>query len=245
MTPKTHGAALMAKFLTDCLSVRSFVNGNMLARPLPCFRKIEDPARRDPDEGYRHHRSTVGKPDSPSRYLSRVGTVSSGPDAPDLRSLRITFGVPEVENAYVICLSKVLSQDQGCPASCVARLREKIDRSLSTCVDFGPYAVVVHDPGEFGSRLVRAAEKRGYSVCSGMVRYYDGDKPVELNQMEPLAAAFYKPARFSLENEFRIVLSGVADGGEELKLRIGDLSDIARVIHTKDLASLPDRRPRR
>ena len=69
----------MAKFLTDRLSVRSFANGSMLARPLSYFREIEDPARRDPDEGYRRHRSAAGKPESPNSYFTRVAEFSSGP----------------------------------------------------------------------------------------------------------------------------------------------------------------------
>lgn len=52
---------------------------------------------------------------------------------------------------------------------------------------------------------------------------------------EPLDA-FCKSARFAPENEFRIALMGGADVGTDLHLDIGDLSSIAKIVPTKNLA---------
>ncbi len=224
-------SSIMVKFLEKRDHAESFLRGGMRARRLTYFKEIEnDPARGDPDDGLRTYRTVLGKPAPASNHFTRVAEVSVG----DHRVRRIGFDYTVEEDPYVICLSRFVSGGED-PASCLNQLQRKINGAPKMGAEFGPHAVVISDERAFLDMVGQAARDRGYEVLSEAVTYRTEGKG--LNGIEPVDA-FCKSARFAPHHEFRIALMGGEAVEETLRLEIGDLGDIARIVRTKDLGRL-------
>ena len=226
-----YSASFMVKFLKKRDHAESFLRGGMRARRLTYFKEIEnDPARGDPDDGLRTYRTVLGKPAPASNHFTRIAEVSVG----DHGVLRFGFDYTVEEDPYVICLSRFVSDAED-RASCLNQLQGKINGAPKMGAEFGSHAVVISDERAFLDMVGQAARDRGYEVLSEAVTYRTEGKG--LNCIEPVDA-FCKSARFAPQHEFRIVLTGGEALEERLRLEIGDLGGIGRVVRTKDLGRL-------
>ena len=230
-TRPCYEASFMVKFLEKRDHAEKFLSGAMLARRLNYFKDLEDdPARWDPNDGLRTYRHISSKPAPASPHFSHVGTVSAGEHgAPRIRAMEIFYTTDEAP--YVICLSRMVSENRD-PATCLNQLAQQVREAGKMGRKFGTYAVVIDNKQErtFFDMLRQAATDRGYEVSSEAVTYH-----TDKMGREPLDA-FCKSARFAPENEFRIALLGGEDVGTHLHLGIGDLSGIAEILPTKNLA---------
>jgi hypothetical protein len=86
------------------------------------------------------------------------------------------------------------------------------------------------------TRLQEALQMRGQWFHGQLVEYYD-DLTFHGN-FEPKEAPFRKQRRFEYQQEFRVCIHTDTKGDDPLILQIGDLSDIAVRLDTKNLGNL-------
>ncbi len=102
------------------------------------------------------------------------------------------------------------------------------------CVHLGEHAIIITNCQEFLRRVSAAAEQNGYQLCKGLVAYYDPEvgTPTIRADVETL---FYKRNEFQYQSEFRIAVDAYLNEPTPLCLRIGDISDIALLVHTSEI----------
>lgn len=112
--------------------------------------------------------------------------------------------------------------------------------------DFGPYAVLITDLGEFMARLDKELQEsyikgRILSYRRGSVNYSDyqpslwdymGRPEPTIGSLEP---AFHKLLKFHGQNEYRIAFDTGKDQKLPCSLNIGDISDITLSLRTSEL----------
>ena len=97
-------------------------------------------------------------------------------------------------------------------------------------LNFGDTAIIIFDPGEFIQRVKNEVERVGYIFQYSPVIYYDEKK--HQGELSP----FYKSKRFNLQNEIRFWIPNKLD--IDLTFRIGDISDIAKLLPKDDIQKL-------
>lgn len=114
---------------------------------------------------------------------------------------------------YLCCMYAVYSDKVNTP----------IDKRM---LDFGDYAVVIHNPNEFMHRIKEyGKEKNLYPNCFP-VKYYD-----EKTKIGPLHA-FMKRNKYSYQSEARIYIHSY-NPQEYMILSIGSIRDIAYMVKLK------------
>ena len=112
-------------------------------------------------------------------------------------------------------------------------LQEYLQISENCVRDFGEYAVMVHDVGEF-IRRVDAAIGHYDQKHRALVKYYDPDSGSS-NVSEDMEIPFFKPNRFSHEREYRIVVDARNKDESEIKMDIGPIHDIAKLYTSSSI----------
>ncbi len=97
-------------------------------------------------------------------------------------------------------------------------------------LNFGDTAIIIFDPGEFIERVKAEVEKTGHIFQFSPVIYYD-----EKNHQGELSP-FFKSKKFSLQNEIRFWILNKLD--DDLNFKIGDISDIAKLLPKDDIQKL-------
>lgn len=198
------------------------LQGRLLFRNLVFFRQAEDPARGDLAEGMH-----IDQPDTPITVESLDGKIR--------RTARAFHNEIDQEKVFAFCMSTSLSE--------------------SLCTEFGETIVEITDVPGFLSRVRASVRKhpslRKSGLLCGRVEYYHHNRPVTSSVKDPLRLPFFKPIRFSYQEEYRLVCSrrggltfrqslvshshSLIDEVARLKLKekflaVGDLSKIARLV---------------
>lgn len=112
-------------------------------------------------------------------------------------------------------------------------LDEKIIRPFNLNMDslnFGDFAVVILQPAEFIKRLKSQIESQGFTFQFSPVTYYDEAKH------NGMLSPFHKSQNFANQNEIRFWIQN--DFNKDLVFRIGDISDIAKLLPKGDIGKL-------
>ena len=101
-------------------------------------------------------------------------------------------------------------------------------------IKLGRYAVVITNTREFLKRVKVAAEKRGYRICGGLVRYYDAEvgTPPPKSEIESI---FTKRKKYEYQKEFRLAIDTGTMGCNPITLDIGRIGDISVLMNTSDI----------
>lgn len=97
-------------------------------------------------------------------------------------------------------------------------------------VNFGDFAVVILNPGQFVNRVKREVEAKGLTFQYGAVDYYD--EYTYQGELSP----FHKSKKYVLQKEIRFWIPNALN--EDLTVKIGNISDIARLLSKRDLMKL-------
>lgn len=113
---------------------------------------------------------------------------------------------------------------------------ESIDKIIE---DFGEYALVI-PPQEFEERLRESLKEQNIDYISNKVTYEDysinsARRMHDYHNHKP-SLFFKKDHSFEYQKEYRIVLKNI-DSKEPYILNIGDISDISRIVPTRELLS--------
>ena len=97
-------------------------------------------------------------------------------------------------------------------------------------LNFGDTAIIIFDPGEFIERAKKEIQRLGNIFQFGPVIYYD-EKSYQ-GELSP----FYKSKKFSLQKEIRFWIPNRLD--QDLTFKIGNISDIAKLLPKDDIQKL-------
>lgn len=100
---------------------------------------------------------------------------------------------------------------------------------LST-LPFGNTAVLILDPGEFITRVKKEAKLNGYEIHASPVIYYNE------KEHRGVLGPFYKSKLYESQNELRFWIPNKLN--TPITLKIGNITDIARLIKKTDLNNL-------
>ena len=225
----------LLKIFAEKQHADKFLRGEMYANRLSWFKKIEDSdGRGDEYEG-----AVMLQRDNLVIHL----TASDGETGEFLSESTITkddLAAPPVmqsavfDNLNLFCMYAGHSRDfQPKTDDPLQELQKHIEMP-EDCLHLGRYAVGIKDASEFLRRIQVAAKREGYSICRGLVEYYD---PEVGTPLEPLTikTAFRKRDKFAPQREYRFVIDTGTTGSDAITLNIGDITDIAVLLDTSDI----------
>ena len=195
----------------------AFIQGTMFANPLSYFKQLEDgDIRRDTEEGIMTMPLTKGfKLEITSTAMDKP-IVMNRDDLVEPLTLRTKW----FNAINLFCMHIIDIQREGNTGILKIPLR-------ATC--FGRYAVVILDVGEFIRRVKKAVNRAGYRLSYKPVEYYDSTTGIHTNPTT-LQPIFTKRNDYQEEQEFRIAIDRGLAVPTPLKLDIGPIHDIAKLI---------------
>ena len=202
----------------------AFIEGTIFANPLSHFKQLEErDIRRDTEEGIMTMPLTEGfKLEITSTAIDKP-IVLNRDDLVEPPTLR-----PNWFNAInLFCMQIINIHREG---------NTGILKIPSRATSFGRYAVVILDVGEFIRRVTKAVDRAGYRLSYKQVEYYDSTTGIHtsLTTLEPI---FTKRNDYQEEQEFRIAIDRGLAVPIPLKLDIGPIHDIAKLIVLGDPVS--------
>ncbi len=196
-------------------------NGSIFMRPLIDYRRMEsDKERGDPLEGViKSKRFSNGnlKIHTPNtNKATQIAKITSG---------HIHESCTSISFLNVFCMY-LLSFNENTTAD----IGKLVDKRVYQ--GFGDTAILIHNPSEFINRLKKCAESHGYDLLNDKVNY------IKLNQFEGDIGPFKKEAKYSYQNEYRIVVANPDRKGTPLTLNIGPLNDICSIFEAHKTSEL-------
>jgi hypothetical protein len=176
-------------------------------------------------------------PGGEARLLLKIGDKGQEIDLGPTAVLTASYPLPK--NYMLFCMGALADGEDGV----IPGEREGKLHFDSRFLNFGTHMLLITNAPEFGRRLSSAIAK-----TSGLFRsdyFHEGHGLVEYKDLATYSGAkglFIKDARYSWQNEFRIVL-GAEDhllnehGG--LELQIGSIEDISQVVSIQALLDTP------
>ena len=224
----------LVKVFQEARYADNFVRGKLYAHRLSYFKRIEDrDGRRDEDEG--------------AIMLQRDGLIVefTATNIETGESSRITmagheFAAPIImrprwfDHINVFCMYAGHSGDfQSISDDNVHSFKKQLEIPEDG-IKLGRYAVVITNTREFLKRVKVAAEKRGYGICGGLVKYYDAEvgTPPAKSEIESI---FTKRKEYEYQKEFRLAIDTGTMGCNPITLDIGRIGDISVLTNTSDI----------
>ena len=102
------------------------------------------------------------------------------------------------------------------------------------CLQLGRHAVAIVDNPEFLRRVKIGAERQGFKVYRGLVRYYDPEVGAPLTSLD-LGVIFTKRNKYAHQREYRFAIDTGSPGCEPITLNIGRINDIAVRLETAEI----------
>lgn len=224
----------LAKVFRKAKHAEDFLNGQMYSNSLAYFKKIEDGGvRGDKDEGaiMLHREGLIIELTATNRATGVADTIRMSGD--ELTSPLVIH--PErFDHINVFCMYAGHTGDiKSVSEQNALKLKKQIEIP-GDCAQLGDFAVVITNVREFLGRVRAGAKRLGYSVCSGLVRYYNpqvGSPPTK----SEIEAIFTKRNEYEYQKEFRIAIDTGTREGDPTTLCIGKIHDIALPIPTSEI----------
>ena len=225
----------LAKFFQEKEHANDFVNGRLFANRISYFKKIEgQDGRGDEDEG-----AIMSKDDDITIELTATN-VETGEVVGKHTIYGTELAAPLVirprwfDHINVFCMYAPHSSGfQGISADNAQDLKEQLEIP-EACLELGKYAVLITNAVEFIRRVKVAAERKGYRICSGLVKYYDpevGTPPVQSD----LETIFTKSKEYECQSEYRFAIDTGTIGCNHIILDVGKMDDITVCLNTSDI----------
>lgn len=199
-----------------------FENGTVYCNTLKFFRDHENPAIGDKYEGTSR---LVNTAQIKSFEITIPGDQSTRPIKlnPSSIHLREFYSDPilNLYCLYTVDTDEVIKKE-------IYRIDEEMTRFEAS------HLIIIHTPGVFIERMVKAIRTADRHAEYGFVDYYD--KKTYSGDLN----LFHKPNEFAYQKEFRFVIGN--DVQQPLILKLGSLKDISIVLEATALPSLEFRR---
>ena len=114
---------------------------------------------------------------------------------------------------------------------------EELRRQLEIpedCLKLRRHAVAITNRAEFVRRVKMGAQREGYGLHCGLVKYYDPEVGTPLAPLD-IRTIFTKREKYAYQKEFRFAIDTGTTGCEPITLDIGAIDDIATRLDTADI----------
>ena len=202
----------------------AFMQGTIFANPLSYFKQLEEEdIRRDTEEGIMTMPLTEG---------FKLEITSTAMDKPIVMNRDDLAGPPTLRPRWfnainLFCMHMIDIHREG---------NTGLLKVPSRATSFGRYAVVILHVNEFIRRVKKAVNRAGYRLSYKRVEYYDPTTGIHTKPttLEPI---FTKRNDYQEEQEFRIAIDRRLAVPTPLKLDIGPIHEIAKLIVLGDPVS--------
>lgn len=205
-----------------------FLRGTLYSNRLAFFKKLEEDAqanRSDRDE------AVLGwyQPD-------QISLTLNGLEIKDLAA-PVSLQMNQHNDLNVFCIYAAHSGPfEVITDENIFDLKDHLKIPPSDFLTLGDYAVVVTQAKSLIDRVVGAAKDRGFGLRAGLVEYYDPS--AFSGSFSEDEAVFRKRKEFEHQREYRFSFDTGIPGDDPLKLKIGDISDIALLCSTSEVNNL-------
>ena len=221
---------LLVKVFSESRYAENFIRGNLYARRLTHFKRIEDTdGRGDEYEGAVlrdiNHMILMPRHRTTGRILDTIHIPERNLQGP------MVINTSGVDRYHLLCMSSAYVPDEDTEKLSNTQ-PDRIDYVLKAperIREFGKYAVVITRPKAFIRRIETAADLRGIGLKTGLVNYYDEQRGTPAEPFNE-NVIFNKRDKYSHQQEFRFAFDTGETGTQPLSLTVGDLRDIGHRV---------------
>ena len=231
MPNSTDVIPVLVKVFSEQDHADRFMQGEIYARRLSSFRKLEDDDQRgDELEGsIVYPREKIRLEIGP--FNNETGEEETIIIPPEDFASNPFISLNHLDNLHVFCMSMTGFKNPN-PISESNRL-DKF--GLPTFVkEFGKHVVFIFNVEEFLQGVEKAAHDQNLDLWGQAVKYYDPEAGSP--EMDPgMWVAFSKSQKFAHQNEYRLVFDTGTTGDDALRFNCGSIDDIAIKFNTDNL----------
>ena len=226
----------LAKVFSDQDHADRFLRGELYARRLSWFKKLEG----DDGRGDEYEAAIMPRRDNPIIHLEAKDIVSGEVEEFTIRPEDLAAPPilqPEhFDHVNVFCMYAAHSGDlKEVSEDNIQDYKRQLELP-EDYLELGRHAVVITDTPEFLRRLKVGAEREGYKICRGLVKYYDPEVGIPMAPLD-IGIVFTKRKKYAYQREYRFAIDTGTSGGEPITLNIGAIGDIAMGLDTADINS--------
>ncbi len=225
----------LVKVFSEQVYAEKFLRGELYARRLSWFKKLED----DYGRGDEFEAAVIPQLDNLIVTLRSKDTTTGVEEKFTIS--KEDFASPPIiqlnclEHVNVFCMYaahsrgdiKQVSEDN------IKEYKKQLELPEEYQM-MGDHAVVITNTPEFLNRVNKAANREGYKICQGLVRYYDPEVGVPLPPLD-MRIVFAKCQNYAHQREFRFAIDTGTFGCDPITLEIGEIDDIAILMNTADI----------
>ena len=215
------------KVFTKKTHAEDFLRGTLYSNRLAFFKKLEEDTQANRSD---RHEAVVGwyQPD-------QISLTLNGREIKDLAA-PVSLQMNQHNDLNVFCIYAAHSGPfEVITDENIFDLKDHL-KIPSDCLTLGDYAVVVTQAKSFIDRVVGAVKDEGFGLKAGLVEYYDPS--AFSGSFSEDEAVFRKRKEFEYQREYRFSFDTGIPGDDPLKLKIGDISDIALLCSTSEVNNL-------
>jgi hypothetical protein len=215
------------KVFTKKAHAEDFLRGTLYSNRLAFFKKLDENAKANRSD---RHEAVVGW-----YQPHKISLNLNGREIKDLAA-PVSLQMVQHNDLNVFCIYAAHSGPfEAVTDENIFDLRDHLKIPFD-CLELGDYAVVVTQAKTFIDRVTGTVKEEGFGLKAGLVEYYDPS--VFSGSFSEDEAVFRKRKEFQHQREYRFSFDTGIPGDEPLKLKIGDISDIALLCSTSEVNNL-------
>lgn len=235
-----QGVGFFVKIFSSEEYRNEFLKGNLYMNPLKYFIDFED--EHSGNVGDKHEALSAWLQPSEMRMIFKFGDKEFEIPSSDIAA-PIAIKRTHFDSVNVLCLMVLHSHGIPLNGSISAEQVELLKGYFAIpedVVNLGEYAVVIPNTGLFLEKVKAASQHlvdngEALKMTAKTVKYYDQSQTLSLTNEEE--AIFHKQKSYEHQKEFRISLDRGKGEVTPFVLKVGDLSNIAHPVMTRDLNS--------
>ena len=229
---------MLAKISNNQQRLKSFISGEVFMNPLSYFINLEK------ESGIKGQGDRLEAAHYFRDLTLSIKDVETGELIPFIEAEDLTLQSPERTKTPVYCMVTIDLEMMEVTEETDEYVEFKVlipEENLNLIVkEFGEFAVIV-PLGNFKERLDKAINEKGGNSISGKVNYQDytknyTDRIKGYGDLDSPLVCFNKCDSLKYQNEYRFLMDGISVE-KGICVNVGDLSDIAYELRTKDLFS--------
>ena len=224
----------LVKMFSEPEHADKFLRGELYARRLSWFKKLES------DEGRGDEYEAAIMPRRDNLIITLEAKTMETGEVEEFTIPMEDLAAPPIlqpqqfDHINVFCMYAAHSGDfKQVSEDNIQDYRRQLELP-EECLQLGRYAVAITDNPEFLRRVKMGADRQGYKICRGLVRYYDPEVGTPLAPLD-IGIVFTKRKKYAHQSEYRFAIDTGSLGCEPITLDIGKLDDIAVRLKTAEI----------
>ena len=224
----------LVKAFTELEHANRFLQGELYARRLSWFKKLES------DEGRGDEYEAAIMPQRENLIITLATHNMVTGEVEEFTIPSEDLAAPPIlqpehfDHINVFCMYAAHSGDfKEVSEDNIQDYRRQLELPKE-CLRLGRYAVAIIDNPEFLRRVKIGAERQGFKIYRGLVRFYDPEVGTPLAPLD-LGVVFTKRKKYAHQGEYRFAIDTGSSGCEPITLDIGRIDDIAVRLETAEI----------